>query len=65
MVKPASPNESTPSGLRRPARSAQPIARLVPVDKNVTDSFGSLRGSIIVRDDIIAPDHDSWNAPDL
>ena len=46
-------------------KRGKPIARLVPVDEIVTDSFGVLRGSVVLHDNIVAPDHDSWNEPDL
>ena len=43
----------------------KPIARLVPIDETVAESFGALRGSVVVHQDIVAPDHDSWNEPDV
>lgn len=39
----------------------KPVAKLVPVDDEVDDSFGALRGSVIYREDITAPDHESWD----
>lgn len=41
----------------------KPVAKLVPVDDEVPDSFGALRGSVIYHDDIVAPDHDTWDEP--
>jgi prevent-host-death family protein len=38
----------------------RPVARLVPVDEDVADSFGALRGTVTYLDDIVAPDPDAW-----
>jgi antitoxin (DNA-binding transcriptional repressor) of toxin-antitoxin stability system len=45
-------------------KRGRPIARLIPVDEGVTDPFGALRGSVVLRGDIVAPDHESWDEPD-
>jgi len=39
----------------------KPVARLVPVEEEVPDSFGALRGSVVYHDDIVAPDHEPWD----
>lgn len=38
-----------------------PVARLVPVDEEIPDSFGALRGTVIYHEDIVAPDHEAWD----
>jgi prevent-host-death family protein len=45
-------------------KRGRPIARLIPVDEGLTDPFGTLRGSVVLHGDIVAPDHDSWDEPD-
>jgi prevent-host-death family protein len=43
-------------------KHGRPVARLVPVDDEVQDSFGALAGSVTYLDeDIVSPDHDSWD----
>ncbi|MGH7589406.1 MAG: type II toxin-antitoxin system Phd/YefM family antitoxin [Gemmatimonadota bacterium] len=42
-------------------KRGKPVAKLVPVDEEVTDSYGALRGSVNYHGDIVAPDHESWN----
>lgn len=42
-------------------KRGKPVAKLVPVDDEVPDSFGALRGSVIRQDDLVVPDHDSWS----
>lgn len=39
----------------------KPVAKLVPVEAEIPDSFGVLSGSVVYRDDIVAPDHESWH----
>lgn len=39
----------------------KPVATLVPVNDELPDSFGALKGSVRYRGDIVAPDHESWN----
>jgi prevent-host-death family protein len=46
-------------------KRGKPIARLVPMDEGAAESFGALRGSVILHGDIVAPDHQSWDEPDL
>lgn len=38
----------------------EPVAKLVPVDDQVPDSFGTMAGTVVYREDIVIPDHDSW-----
>lgn len=42
-------------------KHGKPVAKLVPVDDEAPDSWGALRGSVTYHDDIVAPDHDSWD----
>jgi prevent-host-death family protein len=39
----------------------KPVAKLVPADDEVPDSFGGLQGSVRYHGDIVAPDHESWD----
>lgn len=38
----------------------KPVAKLVPVEEEVPDSFGAMAGTVEYRGDIVAPDHESW-----
>ena len=44
-------------------KRGKPVARLVPIDQEVPDSFGAMKGSVVYHDDIVAPDHESWDEP--
>jgi hypothetical protein len=38
------------------------VPKLVPVDDEVPDSFGALRGTVTHHDEeIVPPDHDAWD----
>jgi prevent-host-death family protein len=39
----------------------KPIAKLVPADGEIPDSFGSMKGTVRHHDDIVAPDLESWD----
>jgi prevent-host-death family protein len=39
----------------------KPVARLVPAEDEVPDSFGALAGTVRYRDDIVPPDHEAWD----
>ncbi|HUF11728.1 MAG TPA: type II toxin-antitoxin system Phd/YefM family antitoxin [Longimicrobiales bacterium] len=41
-------------------KHGKPVAKLVPVDDEVPDSFGALRGATRVLGDIVSPDHEAW-----
>jgi prevent-host-death family protein len=41
-------------------KHGRPVAKLVPVDEEMVDSYGALRGTVVYHDDIVAPDHESW-----
>jgi prevent-host-death family protein len=36
------------------------VARLVPVDEDFADPFGSMRGTVTYRGDAVASDADDW-----
>ena len=38
----------------------KPVAKIVPADEEIPDSFGALQGSVRYHGDIVAPDHESW-----
>ena len=38
----------------------KPVAKLAPVEDEIPDSFGAMAGTVAYRDDIVVPDHDSW-----
>ena len=41
----------------------RPVAKLVPVDGDVPDSFGAMAGSVIyLEEDVVSPDHEAWGA---
>ncbi len=40
----------------------KPVARLVPVDNTPVDFFGCLKNTVIIRQDIIAPIDEEWDA---
>jgi antitoxin (DNA-binding transcriptional repressor) of toxin-antitoxin stability system len=37
-----------------------PVAKLVPVEAEATDPFGSMRGTVAYLGEIVASDADSW-----
>ncbi len=39
----------------------KPVAKLVPADDEIPDSFGSMKGTVGYRGDIVAPDLESWD----
>ena len=39
-----------------------PIAKLVPYEEKVSHLFGFLKGSVIIKGDIIEPLDESWDA---
>jgi prevent-host-death family protein len=42
----------------------RPVAKLVPVDQEVPDSFGALAGTVeYLEEDLVSPDHDLWESP--
>ena len=42
-------------------KRGRPVARLVPTEGEVPDSFGALHGTVTYTDeDIVSPDHDAW-----
>ena len=44
----------------------RPVAKLVPVDEDVPDSFGAMAGSVIYLDeDVVSPDHEAWGAEEI
>lgn len=46
-------------------KHGRPVARLVPVEDDVPDSFGSLQGTVGYGDvDLAAPDFEAWHAQD-
>ncbi|MGH9341052.1 MAG: type II toxin-antitoxin system Phd/YefM family antitoxin [Acidobacteriota bacterium] len=40
---------------------SKPVAKLVPADDEVPDSFGHMKGTVIYHGDIVGPDHKSWD----
>jgi prevent-host-death family protein len=42
-------------------KHGKPVAKLVPLDDETPDSWGALCGSVTYRDNIVAPDHESWD----
>lgn len=43
----------------------RPVAKLVPADGEVPDSFGALRGTVRYLDaDIVSADHEAWGEVD-
>lgn len=52
---------------RRPiviTKHGRPVARLVPVEDDIPDAFGAMRGSVGYDGDIVGPDPDAWEEPD-
>ena len=46
-------------------KHGRPVARLVPVEDHVPDSFGSLQGTVGYGEvDLAAPDFEAWHAQD-
>lgn len=43
-------------------KHGRPVARLVPVDEAEPVVFGLLAGTVLVRDDLIAPIDEAWEA---
>ena len=39
-----------------------PIAKLSPIEKRERKLFGAMRGSIHIREDLISPIDEAWNA---
>lgn len=39
----------------------KPVAKLVPAEDEIPDSFGSLKGTVRYHGDIVAPDPTSWD----
>ncbi len=39
-----------------------PIARLGPIEKQELQIFGAMRGTIHIKEDIISPIHEAWDA---
>lgn len=39
-----------------------PVAKLVPYEKKSVKLFGFLRGSVTMKDDVIGPIDESWDA---
>jgi prevent-host-death family protein len=37
-----------------------PVAKLVPVEAESADPFGSMRGTVAYLGDIVSPDRESW-----
>jgi antitoxin (DNA-binding transcriptional repressor) of toxin-antitoxin stability system len=42
-------------------KHGRPVAKLVPADDEVPDSFGAMRGSVVYHGDIVSPDPESWD----
>jgi prevent-host-death family protein len=42
-------------------QNGTPVAKLVPVDEEIRDSFGALHGTVVYHGDIVSPDHESWD----
>jgi prevent-host-death family protein len=46
-------------------KHGRPVARLVPVEDEIPDSFGSLEGTVAYGDtELTAPDFEAWNGAD-
>ncbi|HVS04022.1 MAG TPA: type II toxin-antitoxin system prevent-host-death family antitoxin [Thermoanaerobaculia bacterium] len=45
-------------------KDGRPIAKLVPVEKELPDSFGALAGTVTIEGDIVEADHETWDDPD-
>lgn len=46
-------------------KHGRPVARLVPVEDHIPDSFGGLRGTVTYGEgDLTAPDFEAWNGAD-
>lgn len=46
-------------------KHGKPVAKLVPVDDEIPDGRGSMRGTVIYHDDdIVSPDHEAWKLSD-
>ena len=43
-------------------KHGKPIARLVPIDEEPVSLFGAMKGSMKIKDDIIAPTGEAWDA---
>lgn len=39
-----------------------PIAKLVPIEETKIDLFGTLKGTVNIKGDIVAPSDESWEA---
>lgn len=43
-------------------KHGKPVAKLIPAEADVPDSFGALRGTITYHDgDLVSPDHEAWD----
>ncbi len=43
-------------------KHGKPVARLIPVDTTTKSSFGCLKNTVSIQDDIIAPIDEEWSA---
>lgn len=43
-------------------KHGKPVAKLVPIDDLEVDHFGSMRDTIAIEEDIVAPIDAQWNA---
>ena len=40
----------------------KPVAKLVPAEADLPDSFGELAGTVIyLEEDLVSPDHEAWD----
>lgn len=43
-------------------KHGKPIARIVPIDETPADYFGCLQNAISIKDNLLAPINDEWDA---
>jgi len=43
-------------------KRGKPVAKLVPVDDIVEPIFGSLKGRVLIKGDIVGPTDEQWDA---